>query len=545
MTPLLAVAAEASRVPAEPIGTLVVATVLLPLAGAAVTLLLHGRLAIQRTTALVTTALAAVVAVIVLRHVAIHGTVVVQAGGWPAPYGISFVVDRLAAVMVAVGAAMVAIVLLYSVGLLAERTERLYFHPIYLVLAAGVSAAFITGDLFNLFVAFEIILIASYVLLTLGATKPQIRAGMTYVVINLVASTMFVVGVALLYAATGTVSLADLAVRVTDLPAGVRNGIGVLFLVTFGIKAGLFPLFFWLPDAYPTAPSPITAVFAGLLTKVGVYAIIRTQTLLFAPDGGQASTLLLFVAGATMVVGVLGAVAQNDIKRILSFHIVSQIGYMILGLGLFTVAGLAGAILYIIHHIVVKTALFCVGGAVEDRYGSSRLDDLAGVSRHAPLLAGLFGLAALSLAGLPPLSGFVAKLALVQAALAGGHYAVVTAALVVSTLTLFSMTKIWSGVFSGEPPEDTRAGDLPAGDRSGGVALGTYRQRVGVPKPMVVATTALVVLSLGIAVQAQAVHRYTTEAARELLAPASYVEAVLSTSAAGQVSGTPGAEASP
>ncbi|HVL99940.1 MAG TPA: Na+/H+ antiporter subunit D [Egibacteraceae bacterium] len=543
MTPLVVAAVgEATRVPASPVGILVFATMLLPLAGAAVTVLAHGRLQVQRAVALGVTATSAVIALAVLRHVAVSGTVVVQAGGWPAPYGISFVVDRLSAVMVAVSAVMVAVVLLYSIGLVAGHVERLFFHPVYLVLAAGVSASFLTGDLFNLFVAFEILLIASYVLLTLGATKAQIRAGMTYVVINLVASTLFVVGVAFLYASTGTVAFADLAEKVATLPPGVRNGVGVLFLVTFGIKAGLFPLFFWLPDAYPTAPSPITAVFAGLLTKVGVYAIIRTQTLLFAPADGRASALLLFVAGATMVVGVLGAVAQNDIKRILSFHIVSQIGYMILGLGLFTVAGLAGAIIYIVHHIVVKTTLFCVGGAVEHGWGSSRLDELGGVGRQAPLLAAFFAVAALSLAGLPPFSGFVAKLALLEAGLAGGHYAVVTAALVVSVLTLYSMAKIWAGAFWGTPPEPPEDGsplapaDAPGTrPQSGGVAVATAPAptrtvRPSVPKPMVVATSLLVAASMAIAFNAEAIHRFSVEAAQDLLDPAVYVDAVTTVS---------------
>ncbi|HVM15771.1 MAG TPA: Na+/H+ antiporter subunit D [Egibacteraceae bacterium] len=538
---------QAIRVPGEPVGVLVLATVLLPLVGAAVTMLVHGHVRLQRAMSLAVTATTAVIALAVLAHVAVSGTVVVQAGGWPAPYGISLVVDRLSAVMVAVGAVMVAIVLLYSVGLVEAHIERLFFHPVYLVLGGGVSAAFLTGDLFNLFVAFEIMLIASYVLLTLGATKDQIRAGMTYVVINLVASTLFVVGVALLYASTGTVSFADLAVKVADLPAGLRSGVGVLFLVTFGIKAALFPLFFWLPDAYPTAPSPITAVFAGLLTKVGVYAVIRTQTLLFAPADGQASTLLLFVAGATMVVGVLGAVAQNDIKRILSFHIVSQIGYMILGLGLFTVAGLAGAIFYVIHHIVVKTALFCVGGAVEHGWGSSRLDELSGVGRQAPLLALLFGVAALSLAGLPPFSGFVAKLALVEAGLAGGHYTVVTAALVVSMLTLYSMSKIWAGAFWGAPtegrsPQSTHSTPSPRApaDGSGGRSDGsvavvtapsaTRTVRRAVPRPMLLATSMLVVLSMAIALNAEAIHQFSLQAADELLDPTAYVDAVTTTS---------------
>ena len=175
--------------------------------------------------------------------------------------------------------------------------------------------------------------------------------------------------------------MAELAVRMPELSHGVRVGFSLLLILVFGIKAGLFPLFFWLPDSYPTAPAAITAVFAGLLTKVGVYAIIRSQTLLFPPDAQQ-GTLLLVVAGLTMVVGVLGALAQDDLRRMLSFHIVSHIGYMIFGLALFTLAGVAGAVFYTVHHIVVKTALFLVAGLVERRAGSDRLSRLGGMVRR-------------------------------------------------------------------------------------------------------------------------------------------------------------------
>jgi len=487
------------------------APILLPLVGAALTLLAHRRLAAQRTIAISVLTASLGVTVALLATVVRGGAVAAQAGGWEAPMGITLAADRFGALMAVIAVVMLLAVLVYAIGQLDPDVEELFFHPLYLVLAAGVSAAFLTGDLFNLFVAFEILLIASYVLLTLGAGRGQIRHGMTYVVINLVASTLFVVGVAYVYAATGSVNMADLAGRIGDLPPAIREALGLLFLVTFGIKAGLFPLYFWLPDSYPAAPPAVTAVFAGLLTKVGIYAIIRTQTLLFASDGP--STLLLFVAGATMLVGVLGAVSQGEIRRILSFHIVSQVGYMILGLGLFTVAGVAGAILYVVHHIVVKTTLFCVGGAVEQAYGTGRLASLGGVARRTPLLAGLFGIAALSLAGLPPFSGFVAKLSLTEAGLASGRWLVVAVGLLVSALTLFSMTKIWAGAFWGRPSA-TVAGD--------GVAA-----RVAVPLPMLAATVALVALSLAIAVFAGPLWDFSQSAASELLDPSGYVRAVM------------------
>jgi multicomponent Na+:H+ antiporter subunit D len=483
--------------------------VLLPLLGASATLIVHPLARLRQAVSVATCLGAVIAAVLLLVRVAGNGSAVVQAGEWPAPFGITLAVDRFSAAMVCLAAVMILAVLVYAMGQLDRPMESLFFHPVYLVMAAGVALAFVTGDLFNLFVAFEVLLIASYVLLTLGATREQIRSGMTYVVINLVASTMFVTGVAFVYASTGTVNFADLAGRMAELPPNLRTGLGLLFLGVFGIKGALFPFFFWLPDSYPTAPAPITAVFAGLLTKVGIYAIIRTQTLLFAPEGGGASTFLLFVAGMTMLVGVLGAVAQGEIKRILSFHIVSQIGYMVLGLGMFTIAGLAGAILYIIHHIVVKTTLFCVGGAVEHSCGTGRLSEIGGIGSRAPALALLFGLAALSLAGLPPFSGFVAKLALAQEGLQQGHFLVIGVGLVVSLLTLFSMTKIWSGAFWGAPQ---------------GAAVGEGRLRL--PVPMMLATGFLVLLSLGIAFGSQPLYAYSHAAAQDLLDPEIYVEAV-------------------
>ncbi|MDP8928998.1 MAG: Na+/H+ antiporter subunit D, partial [Actinomycetota bacterium] len=350
-------------------------------------------------------------AIVLVARVRVVGPVAIQIGGWPAPFGITLIADLFAAIMVAVGAAMMLAVLVYSVGHARTRDQSRFFHPVYLVLAAGVSASFLAGDLFHLFVAFEVMLTASYVLLTLEGRPEQVRGGMTYVVISLLASTLFITALGLVYAATGTVNLADLVGRLDLVDPALKTAIGLLLLVVFGVKAAVFPLFFWLPDAYPTAVAPITAVFAGLLTKVGVYAIIRTQTLLFAaPDQGP-SALLLTIAGATMIVGIFGALVQEDLKRVLSFNLVSHIGFMLMGLGFLTLAGLAAAIYYLVHHIVVKTSLFLVSGIVEHGAGTAALHRLGGLLRRSPLTATLFTLPALSLAGLPPLSGFVAKIA--------------------------------------------------------------------------------------------------------------------------------------
>lgn len=482
--------------------------ILVPLGGAALCIVGAKWRIAQRVISLWALFVGVVVHIVIFIEVDDKGLVSHVAGGWTAPLGIAFVIDRLSAVMLVVSSIVLLLVMVFAIGQGGEERSQNSFHPLYLVLAAGVSASFSTGDLFNLFVAFEMMLAASYVLITLGGRPEQIRSGMSYVVISLIASTLFITVLALLYTATGTVNMADLADRLDDVAPGVKAAFAMAMLVVFGIKAGLFPLYFWLPDSYPTAPGPVTAVFAGLLTKVGVYAILRTQTSMFgAPE--WMGTVLLIVAAATMIIGVLGAISQDDMKRILAFHIISQIGYMVFGLGLFTVAGIAGAIFYIVHHIIVKTALFLVTSLVDRRAGSSRLSEVGGLVRSAPVIALLFAVPALSLAGLPPFSGFLAKFSLVDAGFDATQGAMVAVSLVVGLLTLYSMTKIWSGVFWGEP--EVRPARLPLD-----------RDRFGGPMGMIVPTAVLVGLSVAFSIWAGPIYDFALRAAEDLLDPTLY-----------------------
>jgi multicomponent Na+:H+ antiporter subunit D len=481
------------------------AVVSAPLLGAALAVLVGRRLLAQRIVAFGAVSFVLGSSVALLLHADRVGPVVSMLGGWPAPAGIALVADRFSAIVLTVSSAMLLAVLAYAVVQLGRDALDWWFHAKYLVLTAGVAMSLLTGDLFNLFVGFEVMLIASYVLLTVRTGAGEIRATLSYVVINLVASALFLVVIAFTYGTTGTLNFADLALRLQEVDPAISNALGSLMLVVFGIKAALFPLFMWLPDAYPTAPAPVTAIFAGLLTKVGVFVIIRTQTLLFPQEGPSA--LILFAAGATMAVGVLGAIAQNDVKRILSFHIVSQIGYMAMGLGFLSIAGVAATILYITHHIVVKTGLFLVGGLVEAEQGTGALDRVGGLLHRRPVIAILVLPLALSLAGIPPFSGFVAKLALVQEGIALGRGVVVAVSLAVSLLTLYSMTKIWSAAFWGEP----------AGTRTEGRAK----------RGMLVATGAVMVLSLAVAFAAQPIAELSTRAATDLLDRSTYIDAVL------------------
>jgi multicomponent Na+:H+ antiporter subunit D len=481
-----------------------------PLLGAALSMMFLRSLQMQRLISFVSLSIAVGATIAVLVRVEqLDRVVATRLGGWPGDVAITFVADRLSAVMAVIGTSVLMVVLVYAIGQQASDERSPFYHCTYLVLAAGVSQAFLAGDLFNLFVAFEILLMASYVLLTIEGSEQQVRAGTTYVVLNVLESLLLLTAVGLIFAATGTVSMAELPARLAELPDGVRDGLNLLLLLAFGLKAAVFPLFFWLPDSYPTAPSSITAVFAGLLTKIGVYALIRTETLLF--PGGE-RTMLLIVAALTMIIGVLGAIAQSDMKRILSFHIVSQIGYMVLGLALGGPAALAATVLFLVHQIPIKTALFLVQGIVEHETGTSKLDEVGGMVHRSGWLAAAFMLPALSLAGLPPFSGFVGKLGLVRAGLDAEQWVLMGVALLGSLFTLVSMTKIWIGIFWGDVEPDPTPG-----------TVGLMRRH----PLMATSTWVLVLAGLGIAVFAGPVYEFCERAAAMLLDAEGYRRAVV------------------
>ena len=484
---------------------------LLPIAGAGLAVAVSRSPRVQRTISVAVLGLVLAVSVALLVGTD-EAPLVVNVGGWAAPVGISLVADRLSTLMLVVSSSVTLCVLVYSLaqGLNdgdAEAPVAIY-HPTYLILVAGVSIAFLTGDLFNLYVGFEVLLVASYVLLTMGGTPPRIRAGTIYVVVALLSSVIFLIAVAITYSATGTINMAQLAVRLPDIEPGTRLVIHSLLLTAFAIKAAIFPLSAWLPDSYPTAPAPVTAVFAGLLTKVGIYAILRTQTLLF--NDARMDTIMMWAALATMLVGILGAVAQSDIKRLLSFTLVSHIGYMVFGIALSSVAGLSGAIFYVVHHITVQTALFLVVGLIERRGGTTSLNRLGGMARLAPVLAVLFLVPAFSLSGIPPLSGFLGKLGLLQAGLAEATplaYLLVAGGLITSLLTLYVVVKAWNKAFWQPPLEEPPA--------------------VRMPRGMVGPAAALVAMGLAITIFAGPLYTLTDRAAVDLLGQTSYINAVL------------------
>ncbi len=444
-----------------------------------------------------------------------NGIQAAQMGSWPAPYGITLVADIFGAVMVLLAGIVGTAVAVYSLVSIDRQREQFGYHPLYHFLLMGVCGAFLTGDLFNLYVWFEVMLMASFVLMALGGERGQMEGAIKYVTLNLVSSAMFLSALGLLYGMAGTLNMADLAQKFSVSPPsqspGLVTAVAMLFMVAFGIKAAVFPLFFWLPASYHTPPVAVSALFAGLLTKVGVYALIRVFTLIFLRDIGYTHSLLLVVAALTMVSGVLGAMAQNEFRRVLSFLIISHIGYMIMGLGLFTPLALAGSVFYTAHHIIAKTNLFLVSGVVERLGGTPELKKLGGLYRAQPTLALLFLIPAMSLVGIPPLSGFFAKLSLVRAGLETEQYVLVAIALGVSLLTLFSMLKLWAEAFWKPEPESA------ADPKKPGINVRAWLY----PIAFLAATTVLIGLGAG------PIFRFALQAGEQLMNPSIYIQAVM------------------
>ncbi len=492
---------------------LLVLPLLIPMTTAAVSILAWRRVQLQRWLGVSGAVGLLAAGVLLLDVVARQGIQVANIGNWPAPFGITMVADLFSAVMVVVAGVSGVAVSVYSLGTIDLRRQAFGYFPLLNILLMGVCGAFLTGDIFNLYVWFEIMLISSFVLLVLGGERRQMEGGLKYVALNLLSSFIFLIAVGILYGATGTLNMADLVGKLgrVEFP-GMVTTLAILFLLAFGIKAALFPLFFWLPASYHTPPVAVSAIFAGLLTKVGVYALIRVFTLLFTQEVAYTHRLLLVLAGLTMVTGVLGAVSQREVRRILSFLVISTIGFMVMGLGLFTPLALAGSVFYIMHDSVVKTGLFLVSGVIRRLRGSEELSHVGGLYPSHPWLAVAFLFPALSLAGLPPFSGFVAKLALIQAGLAVGQYTIAATALVVSLLTLLCVSRIWSEAFWKPWSGETKALPLPK-RREMGLMLG----------PLL----ALALITLVMGLTAEVFVRLAMQTAMQLTNPTLYVQAVL------------------
>ncbi|HET8753998.1 MAG TPA: proton-conducting transporter membrane subunit [Salinimicrobium sp.] len=445
-----------------------------------------------------------------------NGFLIMKAGAWEAPFGIIFVADTFSVTMVLLTAITGLAVSVFSAATVIPARLKFGYFPIFHFLLLGMNGAFLTGDIFNLYVWFEIIIITSFVLLTIGGEKAQLEGAVKYFTLNLLASVIFLTAIAVLYGLTGSLNMADLASKVAAVEN--RNLVQVtalLFLVGFGIKSAVFPLYFWLPASYHTPPSAVSSIFGGLLTKVGIYAFLRVFTLIFEMNP-LLQNVFIVIAVLTMFSGGIGAMVQNNIRKIISYLIICHIGYMIAGLGMMTQIAIAGAVFYLIHDILIKTNLFLVTGLIYKIKGTHSMKRLGGFYSDYPFLSLLFVIPLLSLVGIPPLSGFWPKLSLIGAGFDTGNYWVVGGILFASFLTLIVVIRFWAEVFWKNGEILPKRANFPYFHK-----LKLYK-RTKIVLPIVFLS--LVTLYLGFG--AENIQLLSSRISQELLNPEAYINAV-------------------
>ncbi|MCP8616940.1 Na+/H+ antiporter subunit D [Salirhabdus salicampi] len=434
---------------------LAVLPVVIPFLAGILATFFHKRITIVRVFSQIATIISLGVSLWITYYVSQYGTVVLEMGAWQAPYGIVFVADMLAiSLVVAINVVATACVF-YAPVSLTEEKERFFFYTFYFLLLTGVAGAFLTGDLFNLFVFFEVLLIASYGLIVLGNERVQLRESLKYVLLNLFSSMLFVTAIAFIYSVVGTVNMAQIAERVQVVEQhGILTTIAVLLFFVFATKAAIFPLYYWLPKSYAVPNPVVSALFGALLTKVGIYSILRAFTLIFVHDPEITHQLFLWLAALTMLLGAIGALSTHNVKLIVTYNIIPAVGFMLLGIGLLSETGVAGSVYYLIHDIIIKAALFLIIGAIVALMGTSNLKQMGGFIHHYPFLGWSFFIATLVLAGIPPFSGFIGKLLLIQGGVEQGEFALVIIALFSSLLILLSLMRIFIRGIWGEKDEE-------------------------------------------------------------------------------------------
>lgn len=493
---------------------------LIPLCTAVLLIFLKGRIKLQRWISGFAGLLNVGVAATIVYQVKTDGIQTLYMSGWVPPYGIAFVADMMAALLVLTTSIIGLFCLFFSFRSIGEEREKHYYYPLFQFLLVGVSGSFLTGDIFNLFVCFEVMLISSYALIVLGGSKLQLRESIKYMLINILSSALFVAAVAYLYGVTGALNMADLSVRVAEAgQGGILNVIAILFMIVFALKAGLF-LFFWLPGSYSAPPTAITAIFAALLTKVGLYALVRTFTLIFYHDQAVTHGWIGWMAGATMVLGAFGALAYKDIPRILNYNVIISVGFIAFGLASANKDALDGAVFYLLHDMIAKALLFILGGMVIAAAGTNKLSEMGGLIRKHPLLGWMFFVTALAIAGIPPLSGFAGKLMIVRGGFEAEQYVLAALAVASSFVVLYSLIRIFMAAFWGEErtKSDSEGTDTGKPDKS--QPAGGYRLRL-------LSGAGLLVLVISMGIGAEWIYSFITEAGETLTQPAIYIDAVL------------------
>jgi multicomponent Na+:H+ antiporter subunit D len=490
---------------------LVILPLLIPLLTGIILILFRSQIGVQKMLSVISVLINITVTAFLVQQVSVEGIQTLSLGGWKAPYGIILVADMFAVLLVFTTTIIGLAALMFAFGSIGIQREKFYFYPFIQFLLTGVIGSFLTGDLFNLFVFFEVMLISSYALITLGGTKTQLRESIKYILVNIVSSILFVSGVAYLYAVTGTLNMADLSVRVSAIgQGGLLTVIAIFFLIVFGLKAGLF-LYFWLPGSYSAPPTAIAAIFGGLLTKVGMYAIIRMFTLIFYHEIGVTHQLIAWLAAFTMIIGVIGAVSHSEVRKIIAYSVVYAVGFMAFGLSSFTLTAIEGTVFYLIHDMIVKALLFLLGGLMIMMTGTSHLKEMGGLIKRYPTAGWMFFITALALVGVPPFSGFIGKLMIIQGGIEAQSYWLVGISLLSSLLVLYAIMKVFIKGFWGEEKKILTQEQIPL-------------------KSLLIPCAILLTLSTVLGLGAEWVYQdYITQAGQTLMDPSKYIEAVLPT----------------
>lgn len=487
---------------------IIVLPMIVPIMTAIFLVFLRDYIKLQRIISFITMLFVASITALMLYVVQAKGIMKLDFSGWLPPYGILFVADSFALILVLTASIVTAICLLYAFATIGERHEKMFFYPFVLFLIAGVNGSFLTGDIFNLFVCFEVMLLASYVLVALGGEKFQLRESLKYVLINVVASWLFLVALAFLYGTLKTLNMAHIAQRVAEVGQDpILTTVSILFLIVFALKAGLL-LFFWLPGSYSVPPTVVQALFAALLTKVGIYALFRTFTLMFPLNQDVTHLLIGIMAGATIVAGCMGALSGSDVRTIATYNVIIGVGFILIGLASGTETGFAGAIYYLVHDMLAKALLFLMIGTMVYLTGEIIVKNMSGLIRNYPLFGWIYFIVMCALAGIPPLSGFIGKVLIGQGAIEGENYVLLTVGFASSVIVLYSLLRIFLASFFGET---TISED----------------HKKPIPKLAMVSFALLAILIISIGIAAEGIAPFVEDAARTLANPSIYIEAIL------------------
>ena len=487
---------------------LIVLPMVIPLITGVILVFFRSNIIFQRFLTVFSLIVNTILSLYLLDYVQKEGILSLDFGGWVPPFGILFVADSFAMLLVTTTFIISIVCVLFAMSTIGMKREKLYFYTFVLLLIAGVNGSFLTGDIFNLFVTFEVMLLSSYVLITLGGTKSQLKESLKYITINVISSSLFLIAIALLYGLVGTLNMAHIATRVAEVEqTPLLTVVSLLFLIVFSLKSALL-LYQWLPGSYSTPPTAIAALFGALLTKVGVYALFRIFTLIFYHEPTITHTIIGIMAGITLIGGCIGALAYTNIRLIVSYNVVIAIGFILVGLATMSTTAFEGAIYYLIHDMFVKALLFLLAGTVIYLTKTDLLDEISGLIRNYPALGWLFFITVLSLTGIPPLSGFIGKVLIGEGAITTGNYLLFALSFISGIVVLYSLLRVFMSCFWGE-------------------TIISEEEEVPLSKKMLFPCAILVIITFALGLGAEGIAPYVTDAASTLSNPSIYIDAIL------------------